>query len=300
MSFSKVFFISSLVELAVGQRFLLDDAWHFQLGAGAPPSCADPNSTFPVDLDGMQCSGLHANPNVANLEQCIDTACADDTANTYQWCPVGATNCNSPGGCWTGPVDLSTCTKSAGWISRGRSTLPPPPPASNTSCTEPWCAPGTDDSSWRSLTLPHDFVVEGNFSQSASTSQGYLPFGIGYYRKHLTLPAALSSATVFYLDLDGAQTASDVYINNVLLGTHGFGYTSSRYFINASLLNFGATPNLLAIKVDATKPDGWWCEYESGRDMASHAIFLLTRTHHPSPAITPVSPTLQHMLKTTA
>ena len=63
---------------------------------------------------------------------------------------------------------------------------------------------------------------------------------------------------MLYLELDGAQTASTVYINGMLLGpTHAFGYTESRYFLNASVLNFGGA-NLLAIKVDSTKPDGWW------------------------------------------
>lgn len=39
-------------------------------------------------------------------------------------------------------------------------------------CTDARCLPGTDDSSWRSLSVPHDFVVEGNYSQSADMSHG--------------------------------------------------------------------------------------------------------------------------------
>ena len=38
-------------------------------------------------------------------------------------------------------------------------------------------------------------------------SQGYLPFGVGYYRKHMVLPASLSTSSVFYIDLEGAQFA---------------------------------------------------------------------------------------------
>jgi len=251
----------ALLALALGaadaQRFLLDSSWRFQLIGGNEPTCADPATTFPVDLDNKVCSGLHNNPNVANLEQCVDTCCADDTCNTYQWCDFNATNCNSPGNCWTGPVDINTCTPSPGWVSRGRSTLPPPPPPAG-DCTDAGCLPATDDSAWRALDLPHDFVVEGNFSKSASTSQGYLPFGVGWYRRHLAIPAGLAASTL-WLDVDGAQTDSTVYLNGFLLGpTHSYGYTESRYFIaNKSFVNFGGA-NVLAIKVDGTHPDGWW------------------------------------------
>jgi hypothetical protein len=41
------------------------------------------------------------------------------------------------------------------------------------------CLPDTDDSAWRLLALPHDFVVEGTFSQSADVMHGFLPYGEG-------------------------------------------------------------------------------------------------------------------------
>lgn len=156
---------------------------------------------------------------------------------------------------------MNGCQDAKGWQSRGRNVAPPPPPPANGSCADPGCDPATDDSAWRSLDLPHDFVVEGNFSHSASTSQGYLPFGVAWYRRHVTIPSSLASATL-WLDLDGAQTASTVYMNGALLGpTHAFGYTSSRYFIDPSIVKFDA-PNVLAVLVDSTHPDGWW--YDGG------------------------------------
>ncbi|MDE7474306.1 MAG: hypothetical protein K2M71_01615, partial [Duncaniella sp.] len=38
-----------------------------------------------------------------------------------------------------------------------------------------------DDSSWRELTLPHDWAIEGNFSKDnpAGTGGGALPGGVG-------------------------------------------------------------------------------------------------------------------------
>src|SRR5580698_7807234 len=45
--------------------------------------------------------------------------------------------------------------------------------------------PGYDDSKWRKLDLPHDWSIEGNFSEQNNTGQqeGGLPAGIGWYRK---------------------------------------------------------------------------------------------------------------------
>ena len=47
-----------------------------------------------------------------------------------------------------------------------------------------------DDSSWRLLDLPHDFVVEEPFDPNANDDQGAHPKGIGWYRRTFTLPAS--------------------------------------------------------------------------------------------------------------
>src|SRR5450432_2848677 len=46
-----------------------------------------------------------------------------------------------------------------------------------------------DDSQWRTLNLPHDWSIEGEFKKDAATTGygGYLPAGIGWYRKHFTI-----------------------------------------------------------------------------------------------------------------
>ncbi len=87
-----------------------------------------------------------------------------------KWCSTAA--CTPLNSCWIG--SMSSCQAASGWVSRGRNASAPSPPAV---CTDPGCLPSTNDSSWRSLNLPHDFVVEGNFSQGADMAHGYLPFG---------------------------------------------------------------------------------------------------------------------------
>lgn len=153
---------------------------------------------------------------------------------------------------------MANCESGPGWQSRGRNVSPTPPPNPAGNCTDPGCLPSTDDSGWRSLDLPHDFVVENNFSQSADKSHGYLPYGKAWYRKHLTFPASAEGATI-WIDFEAVQTTSMVYLNGYLLGTKDYGYTNARYWVEASQVNWGGADNLLAVYVDATKPDSWWC-----------------------------------------
>jgi beta-galactosidase len=57
--------------------------------------------------------------------------------------------------------------------------------------TEGAQSPDFQDGSWRTLDLPHDWSIEGPFSQDAPAADtgAYLPTGIGWYRKQFTLPA---------------------------------------------------------------------------------------------------------------
>jgi len=50
--------------------------------------------------------------------------------------------------------------------------------------------PAFDDSSWRAVNLPHDWSVEGPFSAEYASGSGFVPGGIGWYRKRFTVDAA--------------------------------------------------------------------------------------------------------------
>ena len=41
---------------------------------------------------------------------------------------------------------------------------------------------------WRLLNVPHDWSIEGKFDSLNASGTGYLPGGIGWYRKEFTLP----------------------------------------------------------------------------------------------------------------
>lgn len=62
---------------------------------------------------------------------------------------------------------------------------------------------GYDDSGWRLLNLPHDWAIEGNFSEdnSSGTGGGALPGGVGWYRKTFDVPSFWNGKQI-YIDFD--------------------------------------------------------------------------------------------------
>ena len=119
--------------------------------------------------------------------------------------------------------------------------------------------PGFDDSQWRSLVLPHDWSIEGEFSEKnpASPGGGALPGGIGWYRKTFLLPAD-KSEKMFRIEFDGVYRNSEVWINGHYLGIRPYGYISFAYDLTP-YLKFGEEKNVIAVKVDNSKqPNSRW------------------------------------------
>ncbi|OCX54752.1 glycoside hydrolase [Mucilaginibacter sp. PPCGB 2223] len=116
-----------------------------------------------------------------------------------------------------------------------------------------------DDSRWRKLDLPQDWSIEGKFDEKApgTTNEAALPTGIGWYRKTFTIPATDKGKNI-YIDFDGVYRNSTVWLNGHLLGNRPNGYISFRYDLTP-YLNFGARPNVVAVKVDnSAQPNSRW------------------------------------------
>jgi len=118
--------------------------------------------------------------------------------------------------------------------------------------------PNYNDSKWRILNLPHDWSIEGSFSEKNPTTQaeGGLPAGIGWYRKTLVIPASAKDKQVF-IDFDGIYRDSEVWINGYYLGKRPNGYISFSYELTP-YLKFGQK-NTIAVRVDnAAQPNSRW------------------------------------------
>lgn len=107
---------------------------------------------------------------------------------------------------------------------------------------------GFEDSSWRDVTLPHDWSVEEPFSQEHSSGTGYLPGGMGWYRKNLALPQELEGKRV-YITFEGIYNNSQVWCNSYYLGKRPYGYSSFTYDIT-DFISFGKQDNVISVKVD--------------------------------------------------
>jgi beta-galactosidase len=119
--------------------------------------------------------------------------------------------------------------------------------------------PVYDDSARRGLNLPHDWSIEGEFSEEnpTKTNGGALPAGIGWYRKSFKLDPSWQKKQV-YIDFDGVYRNSEVWINGHYLGKRPYGYSSFRYDLT-SFLNFGNRQNILAVRVDnCAQPNSRW------------------------------------------
>ena len=91
-------------------------------------------------------------------------------------------------------------------------------------------APDVVDAAWRAVTLPHDWAIEGPFDEKnpSGWAGAFLPAGIGWYRKHFSLPADYAGRRVF-VEFDGVMANSEVWINGASLGKRPYGYVSFRY-----------------------------------------------------------------------
>jgi beta-galactosidase len=118
---------------------------------------------------------------------------------------------------------------------------------------------GFDDSSWRVVHLPHDYIVEGTFDPQADVSHGFLPKTTAWYRKSFTAPPSFRGKSV-WIEFDGVYRDAKVWINGKYVGEHQSGYAGFRFDI-AKYLNYGG-PNEIAVHVDPTHNEGWF--YEGG------------------------------------
>ena len=120
--------------------------------------------------------------------------------------------------------------------------------------------PDFDASSWRKLDLPHDWSIEGPWDAHAATQGpgGYLPAGVGWYRRTFALPEAARGRKVT-IEFGGVYMNSDVWINGRHVGRWPFGYTSFEYDLTPHL-HFGkGKPNVLAVRVDNSRqPNSRW------------------------------------------
>ncbi len=134
-----------------------------------------------------------------------------------------------------------------------------------------------DDTAWRSVDLPHDFVSEKDYCFKASENSdmreipemesigsrlfagGCLEGGAAWYRKKITLTDDLDKKRV-YIRFEGVYRDSTLYVNEYYVANRASGYGEFFYDITDFINPDGE--NIIAVRVDASEREGWW--YEGG------------------------------------
>nr|WP_319398812.1 sugar-binding domain-containing protein [uncultured Carboxylicivirga sp.] len=113
-----------------------------------------------------------------------------------------------------------------------------------------------NDSLWLDIDLPHDWGIKESFSEEWASGTGYLPGGIGWYRKSFFVDKEEEGRKVF-IYFGGISNNSTVWVNGNEVGYRPNGYVSFYYDIS-DYLDYGKD-NLIAIKVNHSEfADSRW------------------------------------------
>jgi len=139
-------------------------------------------------------------------------------------------------------------------------------------------APGFDDAAWTPVQLPHDWSMTLPYlspEEGGKGSMGFMQGGLGWYRKHFTVPAAWKGRRVS-LEFDGVYHRATVFVNGREVGFHPYGYTAFAYDITDYLIP--GRENVVAVKVDHTDcPSSRWY---SGSGIYRHVWLNVTDPVH--------------------
>lgn len=136
---------------------------------------------------------------------------------------------------------------------------------------------------WKEVQLPHDWSIGLEFERSAGGSSGYLPGGIGIYRKNITIPASARGKRVSII-FDGVYHKSTVLVNGHEVGYHRYGYTGFEYDITP-FIKYNAD-NVLYVHVDHSEESRWytgsgiyrhvWIQYTEPVHVAEWGTYITT------------------------
>lgn len=115
-----------------------------------------------------------------------------------------------------------------------------------------------DDSSWRTIQVPHDWGFEFaryDDPEETTSGTGYLPGGVGFYRKTFQVPEELEGKKIS-IEFDGVYMNSAVYVNGELVGEYPNGYMGFTYDISKYLVYGGE--NVITVRCQDHVPSARW------------------------------------------
>ncbi|MFA6676675.1 MAG: glycoside hydrolase family 2 TIM barrel-domain containing protein [Bacteroidales bacterium] len=126
---------------------------------------------------------------------------------------------------------------------------------------------------WKNIQLPHDFSIIQDFDKKVGGSAGYLPGGIGLYRKEFYVPSTYRGKIISII-FDGVYHNATIYLNGEKIGSHRYGYTSFKLDMTEHL-HYGKT-NVLLVRVNRTEVSRWY----TGSGIYRHTWLQVTNPIH--------------------
>ncbi|WP_354623090.1 glycoside hydrolase family 2 TIM barrel-domain containing protein [Psychromonas sp. MME2] len=122
-------------------------------------------------------------------------------------------------------------------------------------------------SDWHTVTLPHDWSILEQFSEQWDGATGYLPGGMGTYKKEFTNPLSADNQHA-YLEFDGIYNNATIYLNDQKIHFQANGYAP---FV-LDITPFLSAENTLTIEVDRRRyvDSRWYTGSGIYRDVHLH------------------------------
>ena len=129
-----------------------------------------------------------------------------------------------------------------------------------------------DSTTWRTVNLPHDWSIEGDFDKDAPAGHdgAYLPTGKGWYRKLFRVESLKFKDKTLRLYFEGVYMNAEVYVNGQRAGGHPYGYSS--FFVDITPY-VKPGQNEVEVRVDNSQQKN--CRWYSGSGIYRH-VWLLT------------------------
>jgi len=122
--------------------------------------------------------------------------------------------------------------------------------------------------------VPHDWSIEGEYDQDNPTGGrgGYLPAGIGWYRRTIEIPEEWIGNRKVSILFDGVYMNSKIYLNGKEVGGRPYGYIS---FACDLTKDIRPGKNTLAVRIDTKlAPSSRWY---TGSGIYGHVRLIATR-----------------------
>ncbi len=135
--------------------------------------------------------------------------------------------------------------------------------------------PDFDDTTWRTLDLPHDWGVERPFDIDLPSDAGKLHWpGVAWYRKSFELGADAADHCL-YLQVDGAMSYATVWCNGKFVGGWPYGYNA--WHLDLTDYVIAGKTNTLVIRLDNPPDSSRW--YPGGGIYRHVRLLKVAKSH---------------------